>query len=121
MRRSLALLLALLVAAYTPVAGASAPSSAPCTDGGMAMPEVVTCPDCAGPATPDPATRDSGCPMGGLASAHCTAACAGLSGLSAPSSFALLHGVGERIVDAPCERYASLARSCPKPPPRTPL
>jgi len=120
MQRSLALLLALLVAMYSPFAGASAPS-APCADRGMAMPGIVTCPDCADPASPDPTNRDSGCPMSGLASAHCTTACAGLSGLSAPSPFATLHGVGERVLDAPCERFASLAQSCPKPPPRLPL
>jgi len=33
-------------------------------------------------------------------------------------TFVLLSDVGERIADAPCERYASLALSCPKPPPR---
>jgi len=120
MPRSRAFLLALLMAMHSPFAGASAPS-APCTDGGMTIPEVVTCPNCAGPAMPDPVSGDSGCPTGGLASAHCTTACAGLSGLSAPSSSALLRAVGERVADAPCERYASLARSCPKPPPRTSL
>jgi len=33
-------------------------------------------------------------------------------------TFVMLPDVGERIVDAPCERYASLALSFPKPPPR---
>jgi hypothetical protein len=120
MPRFLVQLLALLIALHAPFAAAKV-SDASCGDGEAAMQRVTTCPDCPGLVMPDPANGDSGCPIGGMAVGQCIAACAGMSGLLSQPSLTVQHAAGGPVAGAPCERYVSLARGCPKPPPRISL
>jgi hypothetical protein len=59
--------------------------------------------------------------MDGMAAAQCIATCTGMSGLPGHSILIVQRAAGDRIAGPPCERRASLARDCPKPPPRNPL
>lgn len=116
--RPLVHLLVLLIALHAPIAGAAV-SPASCGNGDAAMHALSACPDCAGPA--DPASGDPGCPMGGMVEAQCIAPCAGMSGLPGHAILIVQRAAGDRIAGPPCERLASLARDCPRPPPRIPL